>query len=330
MRWTRLAVKLAIVAALGLAGCGAVLDKRAAQMERQAEARFPPEGQFVEVDGRRVHVVVRGSGPDLVLIHGASGNTRDFTFSFVDMLKDHYRVLVFDRPGLGYSERAANGLIGPFKTVAESPAQQARMLQGAAAKLGAKKPLVLGHSYGGAVALAWALDRPDDLSALVVLAGASNPWPGGLGTLYAVASSSLGGAAVVPLLTAFPPEGRVEHALKEIFAPQPISPGYADYAGIPLTLRRETLRANARQVSGLRPHIVEMSKRYGEIKVPVEIVHGTADEVVPLRIHSEPLAGQISGAVLTRLDGIGHMPHHVAADEVIAAIDRAATRARLR
>ena len=330
MKWTRLAASLTLATIIGLTGCGVIVDRRADRQETEAEAEFPPEGQFVEVDGRRVHVVIEGKGPDLVLIHGASGSTRDFTFSFVDQIKDRYRVLVFDRPGLGYTDRFDPSFTGAFKTVAESPAQQARLLQAAAAKLGADKPIVLGHSYGGAVALAWALERPDNLSGLVVLSGASNPWPGGLGTLYAVASSSLGGAAVVPLLTAFPPEGQVEQALTEIFAPQPITPGYADYVGIGLTLRRETIRANARQVNGLRPFIVEMSERYGEIKVPTEIVHGTDDDVVPLRIHADPLSRQIPGANLTQLDGIGHMPHQVAPKAVIAAIDRASARARLR
>jgi pimeloyl-ACP methyl ester carboxylesterase len=64
--------------------------------------------------------------------------------------------------------------------------------------------------------------------------------------------------------------------------------------------------------------------------MPVEIVHGTADDVVPIHIHSEPLANQIPGAVLTRLDGIGHMPHHSAPEAVKAAIHRAAARAGLR
>ncbi|HEY9021596.1 MAG: alpha/beta hydrolase [Paracoccaceae bacterium] len=322
---------ISFVATLALlGGCGVIVDRRADTRAAAAEASYPPTGQFVTVNGQRVHAHVEGAGPDLVLIHGASGNTRDFTFSFVERMKDNYRVIVFDRPGLGWSDRVSDEFSGAFTTAAESPLQQAAFLQAAADQLGVSNPIVLGHSYGGAVALAWGLSRPEDTAALVVLSGASNPWPGGLGVLYGVASSAIGGATVVPLIAAFPPRGQVDGALDSIFAPQSPPEGYADYIGSGLTLRRETLRANARQVNSLRPHVVEMSARYSTLPMPVEIVHGTADDVVPIHIHSEPLARQIPGAVLTRLEGIGHMPHHSAPAAVAEAIDRAAARARLR
>jgi pimeloyl-ACP methyl ester carboxylesterase len=313
-----------------LGGCGVILDRRADTRAAEAEAAYPPTGQFVSVNGQRVHAHIEGTGPDLVLIHGASGNTRDFTFAFVDRLKDDYRVIVFDRPGLGWSDRVSPEFGGAFNTAAESPAEQAAFLQAAADQLGVRNPIVLGHSYGGAVALAWGLARPADTAALVVVAGASNPWPGGLGALYGIASSAIGGATLVPLIAAFPPRRQVDGALDSIFAPQSPPEGYADYIGAGLTLRRETLRANARQVNSLRPHVVEMAARYSSLPMPVEIVHGTADDVVPIDIHSEPLARQIPGAVLTRLEGIGHMPHHAAPDAVEDAIHRAAARARLR
>lgn len=330
MRRTALALTLTLATFVGLSGCCVIVDARADRRETAAEQAFPPEGQFIEVDGRRVHAVVRGSGPDLVLIHGASGSTRDFTFAFMDRMADRYRVIAFDRPGLGWSDRASDAYGGALNTAAEPPAEQAVLLQAAAAQLGAERPIVLGHSYGGAVALAWALERPNALSGLVVLSGASNPWPGGLGPLYGIASSRLGAATVVPMLTAFVPLSRADEAIAGIFAPQAPPEGYAEHIGVGLTLRRETLRANARQVNSLYPHIVEMSARYRGIGVPTEIVHGTEDEIVPLTIHSEPLATQIPGERLTRLEGIGHMPHHVPAAEVEAAIDRVAARAGLR
>jgi len=318
-----------LFAAVALAGCGVLVDGRAERREAVSEAAFPPEGKFLTVNGRRVHYVSAGTrGPNLILIHGASGNTRDFTFDFVDRVKDRYRVWVFDRPGLGYTDHISPAFEGATNTAAESPAQQAAFLKSAADQLGVTRPVVLGHSYGGAVALAWALNH--DPAALVTVSAASEPWPGGLGLLYGIAASPLGGAGIVPLITAFAPEDRVTDTIESVFAPQQAPKGYAQHLGPGLTLRRDSFRANARQVNSLRPHVVEMSKRYSGLTLPVEILHGTADDIVPIDIHSDVLVKQVPGAVLTQLDGVGHMPHHVAPEAVIAAIDRAAQRAGLR
>ena len=326
----KLAIKFSLAALALLTAGGTFVDKRADQRETQAEVDYPPEGDFVIVNGQRVHYVMEGSGPDLVLIHGASGNTRDFTFAFVDLVKDDYRVIVFDRPGLGYSDRASDEFGGPFNRAAESPAEQAIMLQAAAQQLGAERPIVLGHSFGGTVALAWALERPDNIAAVINVAAPSNPWPGKLGALYRINGTAVGGALLPPLITAFASQQRIEDNIASIFEPQDAPDGYAHYVGATLTTRRAPFRANGRQVNSLRPHVVEMSKRYGEITIPVEIIHGNADTIVPLDIHSIPLSRQIPQANLTVLDGIGHMPHHVAPDEVIAAINRAAAASRLR
>lgn len=294
---------------------------RAARHEAKAEARFKPEGRFVQVNGRRVHAVVQGEGPDLVLLHGSSGNTRDMTFSLAGILAERYRVIVFDRPGLGYSDRLEPG--------AEGIVEQAAHLSAAVRALGAERPIVVGQSYGGAVALAWAVHHPDALSALVPVAAPSNPWSTELELYYRVLSSPWGQHLVVPAITAWVPDETVTTAIEEIFAPQSPPLGYSHYVGAPLTLRRVSLRANAMQRASLKEEIRALQPRYAEIGVPTEIVHGTADTTVGLEIHSEKLVTQIPGATLTRLDGIGHMPHHAARDAVIDAIDRAAERAGL-
>ena len=319
---------LLLALAFALTACGPLIDRRADLKEAAAERRNPPLGRIFDVDGRAVHAVVTGSGPDLVLIHGASGNVRDWTFDFVDRVKDRYRVIVLDRPGLGWSEQVDPSLDRPGGTRADSPAVQARHLAKAAAMLGADRPIVVGQSYGGAVALAWALEA--DPAAVVSVSGATQPWPGELSWIYRVTGSSFGGRVVVPVIAAFPPKGRVRDALAAIFAPQAVPEGYADYVGTGLILRRTAFRANARQVSNLKAELRRMAPRYPTIDVPVEIVHGTDDGVVPLEIHAPATAAAIPGARLTELPGIGHMPHHAAPDAVIAAIDRAAARAGLR
>ncbi|MDZ7909861.1 MAG: alpha/beta hydrolase [Gemmobacter sp.] len=311
-----------IIGTLVLAGCATAVDRRATAREVSAEAAYPPPGQFVTVDGIRLHAEVRGSGPDLVLIHGASGNTRDFSFALMDRLAPHYRVIAFDRPGMGYS--------GALDGREISPLIQGDLLRRAALQLGAEKPLVLGHSYGGAVALGWALTAPEPPAGLVLLSAATMPWPGGLGAWYAVSGSRLGAATVLPLVTAFAPPSVVQAAVTGIFAPDPVPPGYTEFVGAPLTLRRESLRVNAAQITRLRPHVVEMAKNYPRLSLPVELVHGDADTVVPLHIHSRPLAELLPDARLTVIPGGGHMPHHAQPDQVIAAIHRAAVRAGLR
>lgn len=307
---------LSVAAGLVLLGCGPAVNRRADERARAAEAAYPPQGRLVEVGGRRVHAFTQGSGPDVVLIHGASGNLRDFSFAFMDRLAGRYRVTAFDRPGLGWSEDlGADGL---------SPIAQADQLRAAATRLGLRRPVVLGHSYGGAVAMAWALRDPAGTRGVVTVSGATMPWPGGLGPWYALTSSALGGATVVPLIAAYASLDRAEGAVSGIFAPAPVPRGYVDHVGAGLSIRRETLAVNARQVNALKPYLQAMSELYPQLDLPVEIVHGTADRIVPARTHAEPLSRLLPRARLTLLDGAGHMPHHSHPAEVAAAVDRLA------
>ncbi len=315
-----------LLLALLAAGGGALTLRTAAARAAAAEAAHPPSGQFVEVGGRRVHVHVTGEGPDVVLIHGAFGSLRDFTFDLSERLSRRYRVIAFDRPGLGYTDRTDPAYSAVFATSGESPGEQAALLAAAARTLGADRPIVVGHSFGGIVAMAWALDH--DPAAVVMLAGVAMPWPGELGWLYQVNGTGIGGGVVAPLLSAWAPETRLRAAVAATFAPQPMPEGYADHIGAYMPLRLPAFRANARQVNTLRPHVVEMERRYPALRLPLEIVHGEADRTVPIEVHSEPLSRLVPGANLTILPGIGHMPHHADPEAAIAAIDRAARRAQ--
>ena len=316
-----LALKIAVVligALVLLIGAAFVVS---AVRTARAEAAYPPEGRIVTVNGTRVHAVVQGEGPDVVLIHGSSGSTRDFTFRLAPALADRYRVITFDRPGLGYTDPLPGG---------GSITEQAALLQAAATELGADRPIVLGQSYGGAVALAWAVTLPDSLSALVPVSSPTQPWDGPLPWLYEVNSSWWAPVTAIPLISAFTPESYIASQLRAVFAPQDMTEGFDDYIGAELVIRRESLRANALQRASLLDEITELKPRYDEITVPIELVHGDADGTVPFEIHAEPFALQVPEANVTRLPGIGHLPQHVATDEVIAAVDRAAARAGLR
>ena len=316
-----LAVKILLACLLSLAVLWAYAQHRARLHEARAEAAFPPQGEFLQVKGHRVHALTMGQGPDLVLIHGASGNIRDMTHSLAPRLAKRYRVTIFDRPGLGYTDR--------INTTGATVRQQAELLADAARQLGIENPIVMGHSYGGAVALAWAVHEPKYTSALVPVSSPSHPWTSPLSTYYKVLSHPLLGPLIIPFLTAFVHDERVEREVASIFDPNTVPDGYISHIGAGLTLRRDTLRANALQRANLLSEIEDMHRSYDRIQVPIEVVHGTADTTVGLTIHAEPLTQDVASANLTRLPGIGHMPHHVAQDAVVAAIDRAAQRAGL-
>lgn len=299
MRSRRSALKIAGAAALFAAGGGIAAVWRAGARERAAEAAWPPLGQVLTVQGRRVHALTMGQGPDVVLIHGAGGNLRDFHFDLMGRLARFARVTAFDRPGLGFSDAVPGG---------EDPAVQAAVLREAAAQLGIARPVVLGHSYGGIVALAWALGG--DVTGVVLAAGVAMPWPGGLDDWYHVTGSAMGGTFAVPLISAFATEAQVAASVAATFAPAVVPAGYLDHFGPGLTLRRASLRENGRQVLALRPFVVGMAERYPGLAVPIHAVHGTADQTVYASIHAEPLSRTAPNVTVTLIDGAGHMPHH--------------------
>jgi len=268
----------------------------------------------VTVGGVAIHYRRAGRGPTVVLLHGASGNLRDWTLGAFEAISRDHDTIAFDRPGLGKS-----GWPGPQGARLDV---QARLLRGALDRMGVAQVTLVGHSYGGSVALAWALVEPASVSGLMLLAAPSQVWPGGLGFSTDLLASPLTGPLLANAVPALLPGSVAEAAAARVFAPQTPPPGYVAHLGIDLVLRAQALRANALQLAGLKEQIRTMAPHYPALAIPVEILHGTEDTTVPLAIHSEPLADQVAQARLTRLAGIGHMPHHGALPEVLAALAR--------
>ena len=112
----------------------------------------------------RLHYVDRGTGEALVLLHGNGSMIQDFDSSgLIDLAAKNYRVIVFDRPGFGHSDRPHN--------VTWTPAAQAELVSKALHRLGISRAVVLGHSWGASVAVALALKYPDLVSGLVLASG---------------------------------------------------------------------------------------------------------------------------------------------------------------
>lgn len=293
-----------------LTGLGHLSRRKA----REAEASHPPLGEFVNIEGKRVHFVRMGKGPAIILIHGAGGNLRDFTFELAGKMAADHQVIAFDRPGHGYTDTVHKH--------GESPTEQAHLLHRAVRHIGVERAVVCGYSFGGAVALSWALDYPEFVEGLLLISAVSHPWPGGVGVLFSSAAHLLTAPLVVPAISALSPEKLVARTLRSVFRPKNPPSGYLDYIGAGLSLRAHSVLANARQVARLKPHLAAMAPRYASIDMPVEILHGLEDRSVYASIHAQAMERTIRRATYTPLPRIGHSPHHHAHPQILAALSR--------
>jgi pimeloyl-ACP methyl ester carboxylesterase len=281
---------------------------------QQAERDNPPEGQFIEVEGVRLHYVERGQGQPLVLLHGNGTMIQDFdTSGLVDLASEHYRVIVFDRPGYGYSARPRGG-----KTW--NPKAQANLLHQALQRLQVERPIVVGHSWGTLVAVAMAMDYPDYVQSLVLLSGYYFPT-----VRFDVPIMS---APAIPVLgdimrhTISPLLGRImwPGLLRIMFGP-PAAPPRFDQFPVWMALRPKQLRASAAESGLMIPAVFALRRRYGELTMPVAIMAGANDRFVSASRHSVSLHDELPHSDLRLAEGAGHMVHHVVPHEVMAAID---------
>jgi pimeloyl-ACP methyl ester carboxylesterase len=298
-------------------------NRRAAQ----AELDNPPLGRMIDLsDGSRLHYVERGSGPPVLLIHGALMQAEDMAMSLLDPLSEKYRTIVIDRPGHGYSTRPVP-LAAP---TAASMAGQARMIHEAMGLIGVEKPVLVGHSLGGTVALAYATQFPEDVSGIVSLAGYCFPTP-----RFDLMPIMLHGAPVVGPISAHTMSavfGRLylTAMINRIFAPDPVPDYFQERFPGGMLLRPKQLCANGEDFSAMVAGAASMYHRYHQIKVPVAILSGAEDRIVWPQYHAKPLSRTIVGATLEMLPGVGHMLHHARTDLVVAAVHRLAERVNQR
>jgi pimeloyl-ACP methyl ester carboxylesterase len=303
-----------------VSGVAAYASRSRGQVAR-IEAENPPRGAFVDAGGLRVHYVETGprDAPPVVLLHGATGNLNDMTFDLAPRLADRFRVICFDRPGLGYTERPAKD--------GHRPAVQAAILRAAADRLGVARPIVLGHSWGAAAALAWALDAPEAPRGLVILSAAAMPWgEGGPGLLSPLFTSRLAAHIGAEVLRLYAGEDQGASAAARIFRPQPVPEGYMQHLQAELILRPASLQANTEDIQRLEPELTAQAARYPELRCPIAILHGAPDAITSASIHSKGLHALAPDSTYVALPGVGHMLHHASPERVVASIDELVSR----
>jgi pimeloyl-ACP methyl ester carboxylesterase len=300
---------IAAVAAAALAATAAWVAYRA----RRAASDHPPSGRFVEVDGVRLHYIDRGLGTPVVLLHGTMVRLEDLVASgLVDQLARHHRVVAFDRPGFGYSERPRDRL-----WTADA---QAALIQSALTRLGVQSPTVVAHSWGTMVAAALALREDSDVRKLVLLSGYYFPQPRLDAMIASPAATPILGDAMRYTVSALTARAMLGRAVRAMFAPAPVPDDYVRTLSREMLVRPYQLRATAEEAAFLLPSAASLAKRYASIRVPTLIVAGEDDKVIDPAKHSRRLASEIPGAELRMLPGVGHMVHFASTGEIVEAV----------
>lgn len=244
--------------------------------------------------------------PTLVLIHGATGNLQDFTASIYDSLITHYRVIAFDRPGLGYSQRPKHG---PSQHWCD-PGEQMELLHSAIVTLGIKKPFILGHSLAGPIMLDYMLNYPEELSGSIMLSPVSHPWPNGV-TWY----NYIDMFPVLKHISAYtwlPIMGylNVNSGLNKLFAPEKAPEKYRQKTALDLFFQPKMMLDNFRDQRLLCEYVAIAGRQYRQISTPVQIISMQKDDIVTTWLHSEKLSYELQNGQWFNIPGAGHSPHH--------------------
>lgn len=286
--------------------------------ERQVTRAALPAGEMVQTPLGEVHVIRRGHGVagglrPLVLIHGSTTNALDLDLDLAGRFSDQREVIIIDRPGHGFSPRPTDGWRLDV---------QAKAIHQALKALGVEHPVVCGQSYGGAIALRYALDYPEDLAGLVLLAAVSHRWPGGVAWYNRVGINPWYGRlfrrTFIALYGRFGSPRGVAKALRGSVHLH----AYHARTRAALTFRPRAFRHNAEDIVRLYEQLVAMDQRYGEIDTPTELVAGTHDMTVITSVHGQSLAQQIPNANLEVIQHAGHALHHTHPEAAVAAINR--------
>jgi pimeloyl-ACP methyl ester carboxylesterase len=286
----------------------------AAYTTRKVETAVPPRGRFLELDGCRIHYVDEGAGPPLFLIHGLGGQLGNFTYALIGRLANEFRVIAVDRPGSGYSTRPA-GADPRLRAQAEIIAKLIKTLN-----LG--RPLVVGHSLGGAITLALGLDHPECASGLALIAPVTQ--------LVATPPEPFRGLDIKsPLLrwivawTLATPLGirKGDQILKQVFAPDKAPADFVTLGGGALGLRPQSFCATSADLEAVNDGFDAMIRRYPTLSLPVGILFGKGDNLLDYRVHGQATKDQIPGLDLELMEG-GHMLPVTAPDAVADFIRR--------
>jgi pimeloyl-ACP methyl ester carboxylesterase len=305
---------VAAAVAIGVLAVSALLNRHLA---KRAELDNPPVGRFLEVNGVKLHYVERGSGEPLVLLHGNGSMIEDFESSgLIDLAAENYRVIVFDRPGFGHSDRPRN--------VIWTPDAQAELIKGALERLGVLQAVVLGHSWGASVAVALGLKYPGFIRGLVLASGYYYPTVRPDVVALGTPSLPLIGDILSHTLSPLISRATWPLMMAQIFGPRSVPRKFEAFPK-EMALRPSQVRASAAESALMIPDAFYLRNQYADLKMPVVIIAGEQDRLIDVETQSARLHSDISQSRFRRVPGTGHMVHQTATDQVMSAINELAS-----
>lgn len=292
-----------IAGGVGLASAAVALKiwRRPADVEWERHAsvlHHAERSRFIEIEGVRVHYQEAGmrNAPPLLLIHGFTASNFVWKDVLVPIAEQGFRVIAPDLVGFGFSEKPKDG-----EYTIEA---QARMITGLMDALGMERAILVGSSYGGAVAATCALDDGERVRALVLVDAVINDYAKQR-FLLRLAAAPVIGDVLSPLMLGS--RSLVHQQLRKGYAPgnrhlfdaeritahhRPLRAASTQRAAL-LTLRRWSAERIEREASG--------------IQQPTLLIWGEVDPEIPLA-HGRKLFEQIQDSQLIVFRRCGHMP----------------------
>jgi pimeloyl-ACP methyl ester carboxylesterase len=290
---------------------------------RKVEAVLPPKGRFIDVPGARLHLrdfgEIRGEGkanrPAVVMIHGLAGQLSHYTYGVAGKLAEHHRVVVVDRPGSGYSTRDA-GTPADLSTQAASIAALVRTL-------GLGPALVVGHSLGGAVALTLALEHPQQVAGLALLAPLTHIRDDVPPVFKGLAIESAVVRRLVAWTLAIPSSIRNSAStLEVVFGPEAVPKDFATRGGGLLSLRPSAYLEASSDLQALPARLPQIQALYPTLRLPVSVLYGKDDRILDWKANGQALVDKVPGARLQLVEG-GHMLPVTQVEATVAFIEKA-------
>ena len=273
-----------------------------------------PDSQFADLDAVDVHYKAAGEGqPVLVLLHGFAASLFSWREVMGPLAKNH-TVVAFDRPGFGLTERPLPGEWqgqSPY-----SPEAQVGLTVALMDELGIDRAVLIGNSAGGAVAVLTALTYPERVQALVLVDPAiyqgGMQFPGLVRWLLSTPQAR----RVGPLFVRSIRDWGLDFGRSAWHDPSKITDEI--WAGYTKPLQAENWDKGLYEVT-LAGRSLGLDKRLDEVRVPVLVITGDDDQIVPTE-QSIRLAGELPNAQLVVVPNCGHVPHEECPQPFLAAV----------